>query len=201
MASNLMEQAEEQQWIANAQAGSEADFGRLITAYQKKVYGFVLGYVRNPTIADELTQTSFLKAWKALPRFRGDCAFQTWLFQIALNVVRSWGRWQKLRFFRERPLESRTERDDEDSPSLADRQPDRRSDANPEIGLETEDLKKQLQDAVDKLPPKEKMVFMLRHDQDLPLKDIGVAMGIAEGSVKAHLFHALEKLRKVLKEN
>ncbi len=196
-----MEQAEEQAWILEAQNGQEASFGRLVSLYQKKVYGFVLGYVRNPTTADELTQTSFLKAWKALPRFRGDCAFQTWLFQIALNGVRSWGRWQKLRLFRERPLEARVDPGDEESLSLEDRQPDRRSDANPEKGLETEDLKRQLQEAVERLPPKEKMVFMLRHYQDLPLKDIGVAMGIAEGSVKAHLFHALEKLRNVLKEN
>ena len=91
-----MEPQEEHQFIERAQQGEADAFGPIITAYQQKVFNFIMGMTRDPAVADELTQEVFFKAWKALPRFREESAFQTWLFQIALNVTRSWGRWKKI---------------------------------------------------------------------------------------------------------
>jgi RNA polymerase sigma-70 factor (ECF subfamily) len=196
-----MEQQAEQAWIEQAKQGDEAAFGRLVTQYQRKVFAFVLGMVKDTTVADELTQTTFLKVWKSLPGFRAESAFQTWLFQIALNSVRSWGRWQKIRLFRERSLDASVGQTEDEAPSLSDRQVDRRVDADPTRRSASAEDKQRINRAVESLPPREKEVFMLRHFQDLSMKEIGEAMGIAEGSVKAHLFHALEKLRKALEEH
>jgi RNA polymerase sigma-70 factor (ECF subfamily) len=196
-----MEAQEEHRCIERAQQGEADAFGPIITAYQQKVFNFIMGMTRDPAIADELTQEVFLKAWKALPRFRGESGFQTWLFQIALNATRSWGRWKKIGLARfvslSEPVEM--ERDDKigyQAPQLADTHPG----ADPLRQSESEALQEQLSRAIDRLPPREKEVFHLRHYEDLSLKEIAQMMGIAEGSVKAHLFHALEKMRKFMGE-
>jgi len=194
-----MEPVEEQRLIERARKGEADAFGPIITAYQRKVFNFIMGMTHDPTIADELTQEVFLKAWTALPRFRGESQFQTWLFQIALNATRSWGRWKKIGLARFVSLSGPTEAEVSDKteyqgPQVADRDPG----ADPARQTESAALQAQLSRAIEQLPPREKEVFHLRHYEDLSLKEIAQLMGIAEGSVKAHLFHALEKMRKFL---
>ena len=195
-----MDPSEEPQWIERAKAGDAASFGPLISLYQKKVFSFILGLSKDPAVADELTQSTFIKAWKALPRFRAESSFQTWLFQIALNTVRSWGRWQKIRLFRNVSLSSPRSSEDSDGQKWEDSQRDASVEADPGRLVESAELKEKMQRAMESLAPREKEVFTLRHYQDMPLKEIGEIMGIAEGSVKAHLSHALEKLRNQLEE-
>ena len=186
----------EKSWILQAQAGDAAAFGHLVSAYQQMVFGFILGMVRNTETADELTQNTFLRAWKGLAGFRAESTLQTWLFQIALNQVRSWGRWSTLRRLREVTLGTRVSGEDEEA--VPDTFKDSRPDADPSRMAESAALGRALEEAVQQLPPREKEVFTLRHFQEMALKDIGEVLGIAEGSVKAHLFHALEKLRRHL---
>lgn len=187
---------QEKTWILQAQAGDAAAFGHLVSAYQQKVFGFILGMVRNSETADELTQNTFLRAWKGLGGFRSESALQTWLFQIALNQVRSWGRWSRVRRLRETALGVGAPGQD-DEPAY-DRFKDSRPDADPSRMTESTALGQALEEAITKLPTREKEVFTMRHFQDMALKEIGDVLGIAEGSVKAHLFHALEKLRRHL---
>jgi len=187
----------EEQWIIESQSGSAAAFGQLVAIYQGKLFGFLLSYVGREDVADELTQDAFLKAWRGLKGFRAESRFQTWLFQIGLNVLRSWGRREKIRRLRERAFgwvreEGESPRAPEDTLS------DRRLDADPHRAADARDLRSRTSAAVAGLPPKEKMVFLLRHEQGLPLADIARVMDVAEGTVKAHLFHALAKLRKNL---
>jgi RNA polymerase sigma-70 factor (ECF subfamily) len=186
----------EQSWIAQARAGDSAAFGSLVGAYQQKVFGFILGMVRNAETADELTQNTFLRAWKGLAGFRAESAFQTWLFHIALNQVRSWGRWSKVRHLREVALGAHHSEEEEEP--AADTFKDARPDGDPSRMTESATIGRALQEAVHRLPPREKEVFTMRHYEDMALKEIGEVLGIAEGSVKAHLFHALEKLRRCL---
>jgi len=193
-----MEPVEEQRWIERAREGEAAAFGSIITAYQRKVFNFIMGMTRDPVVADELTQEVFLKAWKALPRFRGESGFQTWLFQIALNATRSWGRWKKIGLARFVSLSEPTDRDQDDKIGYAPPLTDAHPDADPSRQTESAALRERLSRAMDRLPPREKEVFHLRHYEDLSLKEIAQLMGIAEGSVKAHLFHALEKMRDFL---
>jgi RNA polymerase sigma-70 factor (ECF subfamily) len=190
----------EEQWIIEAQGGSAAAFGHLVALYQGKLYGFLLSYVGRGDVADELTQEAFLKAWRGLKGFRSESRFQTWLFQIGLNVLRSWGRREKIRRLRERAF-GWVREDDEAPRAPEERLKDPRLDAEPHRAADAVDLREKTNGAVAQLPPKEKMVFLLRHEQGLPLADIARAMDVAEGTVKAHLFHALAKLRKRLEEH
>jgi RNA polymerase sigma-70 factor, ECF subfamily len=130
-------------------------------------------------------------AWKGIASFRGESAFDSWLLQIAVNTVRSWQRWSFLRRARET----------EDHASLSERLPDRRLDAAPESAMEAGETAEAVRRAIERLPPREKEVFLLRHHGDMALKDIALTLGIAEGTVKANLFHALEKLRAALRED
>jgi RNA polymerase sigma-70 factor, ECF subfamily len=185
--------------VSLAKTGDVAAFGQLVAAHQKKVHFFIVGMVSSNDIADELTQATFVKAWKGIAQFRGESAFESWLLQIAVNSVRSWQRWSFLRRSREVSLGAPSSTLEDDA-SLSDRLPDRRPDAAPEHALETEHTANVLRKAIERLPPREKEVFLLRHHGDMPLKDIAAALGIAEGSVKASLFHALEKLRAAFEE-
>lgn len=190
----------EEQWIIDSQSGSAAAFGRLVAIYQVKLYGFLFSYVGREDVADELTQEAFLKAWRGLKGFRAESRFQTWLFQIGLNVLRSWGRREKIRRLRERAFG--WVRDDDAPPrSPEDHLADARLDADPHRVAAAADLRTRTNAAVAGLPPKEKAVFLLRHEQGLPLADIARVLNVAEGTVKAHLFHALAKLRKNLEEH
>src|SRR5687768_13390390 len=92
---------EELDCIKKAQTGDAAAFGALVAAYQRPLFCFLLGYVRETDVADDLTQETLIRAWRALPGYRGESSFQTWLFQIGLNRARSWGRWRALRRLRE----------------------------------------------------------------------------------------------------
>jgi RNA polymerase sigma-70 factor (ECF subfamily) len=194
-----MQPVDENRWIERARRGEAEAFGPLVTEYQRKVFNFIMGMTRDPSIADELTQEVFLKAWEALSSFRAESSFQTWLFQIALNTTRSWGRWRKLNLARfvslSAPLEKEGDEEFESrAPQLADGHPG----ADPARQSETAALQERISKAMNQLPPREKEVFHLRHYEDLSMKEIADLMGIAEGSVKAHLFHALEKMRKFL---
>lgn len=184
----------ETDWIARAKAGDASAFGRLVNAHQRGVFGYLLGCVREAAVADDLTQDTFLRAWQGLPRFRGESAFRAWLFQIAANRVRSWARWRSLRLLRETALPASSDGTDPlEETAVA-------GDPGPEEEACIREQRERLRAAIGVLPPREKEVFLLRHDGNLPIKEIAGALGIAEGSVKAHLFHALEKLRKALEE-
>jgi len=185
-----MEKNEESLCIAAAKEGDPAAFGRLVTAYQQKVFGFLLSFLRREDAADELTQETFVRAWRALGRFRGDSAFQTWLFQIALNGLRDRARREKIR---EKVFFWRAAEDTLVDPIEQVEDPG----GDPARAAEEQEFARRLKDAVDKLPSREKEVFLLRHEGGLPLADIARSLGLAEGTVKAHLFHALEKLRRI----
>jgi RNA polymerase sigma-70 factor (ECF subfamily) len=191
---------DENQWIAEARDGSTEAFGRLVGTHQKQLFGFLCSYTGREDVADDLTQETFLKAWRGMGTFRSESRFQTWLFQIGLNTLRSWSRRDTLRRWREQALEVWGRDDEAPSSSPLDRAPDLRSDADPQRVLEKQGRAARARKAVAGLPPKEKTVFLLRHEQGMALLEIARVMGAAEGTVKAHLFHATQKLRKQLEE-
>ena len=188
----------ESEWVTGAQSGSTSDFGHLVSLYQKKLYGFLTSLTADAVMADELTQQTFLKAWQALPRFRGDSTFQTWHFQIGLNTFRSWGRTQKIRRAREWALGALGNEDGEETRAPQDTLADPRPDGDPQRTAANNALAKDLRRAVGQLPDQERAVFLLRHDQNMPLAQIAGCLELAEGTVKAHLFHALTKVRRNL---
>jgi RNA polymerase sigma-70 factor (ECF subfamily) len=182
----------EREWVRAAQSGDEAAFGRLVGLHQKALFAFLLGMTRRTDAADDLAQEAFLKAWKALPGFKGESAFRTWLFQIALNLARSWGRRPKwLTFF---------SGGGEDTPSgdWLEARPDTGSDADPGRAADRDDLRRRIDAGLARLSSREREAFVLKYVEDMKISEVAAVMGAAEGTVKSHLFHAAQKMRAYL---
>jgi RNA polymerase sigma-70 factor (ECF subfamily) len=162
-----------------------ATFRDLVETYQRPLYYLALDLTGNPHDAEDLSQEVFIRAWRSLAQFRGEATVYTWLRRIALNLYLNQQRrkvWSMLRFFGE-------------SPAL-----EQRTDPLPRPDHHTDDRMRQqhIAAALDGLSPRERSAFVLRHYEDLALKDVAEAMGISEGTVKSLLFRATQKLRQSL---
>jgi RNA polymerase sigma-70 factor, ECF subfamily len=164
------------------------DFEAIVLVYRPKVFRFAIASLRDRDAAETVTQDCFLRAYQSRSSFRGDCSVNTWLMQIAVNLVRDYARNRRLQFWkhlrqRAQPVEW-----------LAD------SHAGFERSPETQaSLKEEVQavwDAAGKLPERQRTVFLLRFVEDMDILDIAAATGLQEGTVKAHLFRALEAVRR-----
>jgi len=165
--------------VLACQGGDREAFDRLVERYQHDVYRLCFRYVNNHQDANDLAQEAFLKAFKAIGRFRGDSAFSTWLYRIAVNACLS---------FRS----SRKPEGDE----VPDGLPDGRPGALDGV-IDTERSRK-VREAVGRLPAKQRATVILKIYEDLSHDEVAKAMGSSVGTVKANLFHALANLRKLL---
>ncbi|OGR67136.1 MAG: hypothetical protein A2081_04900 [Elusimicrobia bacterium GWC2_61_19] len=176
-------------------AASEEDrFARLIEEHQRQVYSLALRLIGNAAAADDITQETFIAAWKHLKGFRGDSSLKTWLLRIAANKVRSYWRWKKLRSWV--GLDQREE--DGEGLSLNEVLPDDPA-GRPEQAALAADMERRVQAAINRLPPRQREVAVLRA-QELSMAEIAVTLGMAEGTVKAHWFEARKKLAGSLGE-
>lgn len=172
----------------------ESAFELLVAEHQRQVYSMALRLTGNAAAADDITQETFISAWRHLGRFRGESSLKTWLFRIAANKVRSYWRWRKLRSW-----VGLSDRDEEKGgAALEDLLPDDPS-GRPEQASQAAELERRVQAAINALPPRQREVAVLR-SQGLALAEIGEALGMAEGTVKAHWFEARKKLAASLGE-
>jgi RNA polymerase sigma-70 factor (ECF subfamily) len=165
--------------VAACQRGDRQAFDQLVGRYQRDVYRLCFRYVNNHQDANDLAQEAFLKAFKAIGRFRGDSAFSTWLYRIAVNTCLS---------FRA----SRKPEGDDLSDSLPDVRPGALD------GVIDRERSRRVRDAVARLPAKQKATVILKVYQEMSHEEVARAMGSSVGTVKANLFHALANLRKLL---
>ena len=165
--------------VAACQGGERQAFDRLVEKYQRDVYRICYRYVNNHHDASDLAQDVFLKAYRAIGRFRGDSAFSTWLYRIAVNTCLNF------RASRHRPSEEL--KDD-----VAD--VTRRVDAR----MEDDELSQQVRAAVSRLPEKQRATLILKIYNDLTHEEVAAILGSSVGTVKANLFHALGNLRKAM---
>jgi RNA polymerase sigma-70 factor, ECF subfamily len=160
------------------------DFDGIVARHQKQIYRILLHIVRDADIADTLTQECFLRAFKMRGSFRGESSLSTWLMRIAINLARDqirnrrWAFWRKL----ERPERM-------DAIRTADT---RQSQEQTLMKRESVDA---IRSAVEKLPDRQRAVFLLRYVEDMPLEEIAEAMGLKLGTVKSHLFRGIEAVR------
>lgn len=170
-------------------APADADgFARLIGEHQRQVYSMALRLTGNAAAADDITQETFISAWKHMKSFRGESSFKTWLLRIAANKVRSYWRWKKLRNW----VGLGTRPGDGDGPALEDLLPDNPAD-RPEQAALAADLERRVQAAIGALPMRQREVAVLKA-QGLTVAEIAGTLGMAEGTVKAHWFEARKKL-------
>lgn len=177
--------------IRAAQRGDREAFERLIRAYDRGVLRLALNLLRSVEDAQEVYQETFLRAFRNLSSFRADSNFQTWLYRIASNVCLDYLRKRKVR--REAPAD-----DGEPSADRLHRLAEQRPEADPERALMNRKLAERLEEALEMLTPRERMVFELRHYHGLRLRTIGAMMGASEEAAKTCLYRATQKLRSAL---
>jgi RNA polymerase sigma-70 factor (ECF subfamily) len=182
-------------WIPNAveQTREIEDFDAVVRLYWPRIFRFALASLRDRDAAESLAQDCFLKAYRARQGFRGEASLSTWLMKIAVNLIRDSIRSRRLRFWNR----TRGAAPDFDlaSQSLADRG------SSPERALLAKERVAAVWSAVETLSQRQRTVFLLRFVEDLDLLEIAAVTGLREGTVKVHLFRALEAVRKRMGES
>jgi RNA polymerase sigma-70 factor (ECF subfamily) len=167
------------------------DFTPLVQSYQRRIYRVLLGMVRDPDAAQTLTQECFLKAYQKRASFRGEASVGVWLLKIAVNLARDHRR-SRLREFCHRLSSS-----SEDVEDLGKRLLDPHA-SQERVLLGREEVAS-VWSAVEKLPPRQRAVFVLRFVEEMSLEEIAEATSLKLGTVKSHLFRAIHAVRQQLR--
>ena len=183
-----MSAIEEDKIIRKAVGGSAEAFEQLVVKYQTPIYRLCLRMTGNPEDAADLTQESFLKAWRALDTFRFGSGFSTWLFRLASNTCLDHLRAQKRRPVLPLPLE------DNDGAEMTLDPPD--SAPPPEEALLASEEHERLNKALAQLDPQQRHILTLRVVNDLSYTEIADILEIKEGTVKSRIARARDALRK-----
>ena len=179
--------------VQRAQRGESGAFDALVRRYQHKVVKLVMRYVRNPTEAEDIAQDAFIKAYRALSRFRGDSAFYTWLYRIAINTAKN-----SLAARARNPVQlDSSGSGDEDRPGLEERMSDT---ATPEALALTEEIRATVSAAIDRLPEDLRTAIMLRELEGLSYEEIAKTMDCPVGTVRSRIFRAREAVDERLRE-
>lgn len=173
--------------IERTLAGDESAFAAIVERYQRKIHRVATAIVRDPMEADIVTQDTFVQAYLNLAKFEGRSGLETWLTRIGINRSRD-----ALRSRKWASLSLST--DDENAPrlELVDERPDA------EREMFSRQIERAVENAMDGLSAQQKAIFRLRHYEDMPLERIAEMLGLKAGTVRAHLFRAIQKLRKEL---
>jgi RNA polymerase sigma factor (sigma-70 family) len=161
------------------QKGDEASFNELVRRHQEKVYWIARRFVNDHDQADDIVQDVFVKAYGALKQFRGESSVYTWLYRITVNVALNALRKQRIRDFI-RIDEFFEAADDENE--------------QPDTIFEKDEQQKLVEEAIAKLPEKQKAVFILRYHEDLSYEEISHILKTSIGGLKANYFHAAQKI-------
>ena len=177
----------ESELIARAAAGDRAAFHALVERHRPLVYRVAFQFAGNHHDADDIAQEVFIKVYQSLARFRQDAQFTSWLYRIAMNACID---------HRRRQLPHLTHREMEDPELALESTP--AGEPGPEDCAAGAELGVALQGAIDQLPPRQRVIFVMRHYEVLKLHEIAAALGLQDGTVKRQLHSAVHRLRRVL---
>lgn len=184
-------QQSDQQLVARVQKGDSRAFDLLVLKYQHKIFGLISRYIRDSDEIQDVAQEAFIKAYRALPKFRGDSAFYTWLYRIAINTAKNYlvarGR---------RPPATDVDVEDAEYYETAS---NLRDIENPENALYGEELKQVVGDAIKALPEDLRAAVTLREFDGLSYEDIADVMECPVGTVRSRIFRAREAIDKQVK--
>lgn len=170
-------------------SGDQRAYGLLVLKYQRRVQRLVGRMVRDVDLVEDITQETFIRAYRALHQFRGDAQFYTWLYRIAVNTAKK----ALLELKRDRTIsESFFVRDDEDETSLRQIEPS--SDETPESVLAAKEIAVVVNAAMDELPDELRQAVVLREIEGLSYEEISLAMSCPIGTVRSRIFRAREAI-------
>jgi RNA polymerase sigma-70 factor (ECF subfamily) len=167
--------------VEACQRGEREAFDLLVARHQRAVYRLCYRFVNNHEDANDLAQEVFLKAWRAIPRFRGDSSFSTWLYRIAVNACLNF------RAARRPPALELPETLPDPGPGAQSR-------------VESSDEARRVRAAVGRLPERQRATLILKVYHELTHEEVAGILGSTVGTVKANLFHALANLRRLVGE-
>src|SRR5438309_6826677 len=178
--------------VRRVQRGDKGAFDALVLKYQHKLVKLVMRYVRNPAEAEDVVQEAFIKAYRALPQFRGDSAFYTWLYRIGINTAKNYLVTQGRR------APTSTEADAEEAETFDDGEHLR--DINtPESMLATKQIAETVNIAMDALPDELRTAITLREIEGLSYDEIAEMMACPIGTVRSRIFRAREAIAEKLR--
>ena len=179
--------------IQKAQNGDESAFNELVYRYDRSVLSIALKYVNDSDDAKDIYQEVFLRVFRGLKKFQFKSEFSTWLYRITTNVCLSFIRsGNKKTIMR---IDNDMETDVLDNITIADDEAN-----NPEQLLMRSEITNNVNEALEKLSPKQKMIFILKHYEGYKIREISEMLNTSEGTIKKYLFEANHKLRRHLSE-
>ena len=183
-------QLSDQQLVERVQQGDKNAFKLLVLKYQSKVISLISRYVRNQADVADVAQEAFIKAYRALPNFRGESAFYTWLYRIAVNTAKNY-------------LVSQGRRTPANDVDVEDAEYYEGSDAlkefaSPERLMLSDEIKKVIFDTLETLPDELRMAISLRELDGMSYEDIAIVMECPVGTVRSRIFRAREAIDKKL---
>jgi len=181
----------DQQLVQRVQAGDQSAFNLLVLKYQHRVLKLVGRFVSDQTEAQDVAQEAFLKAYRALGSFRGESAFYTWLYRIAINTAKN-----ALVAQKRRPVDFDLDMQD---PEQFERQAKLKEADTPEGVLLTEEIRQVVERAMEQLPEDLRTAIVLRELEGLSYEEIAEAMDCPVGTVRSRIFRAREAIDKKLK--
>ena len=182
----MSEQSKDLGLVRKAQAGDKAAFDLLVRKYQNKIISLVSRYLGNNGDVQDVAQDAFIKAYMALPGFRGEAAFYTWLYRIAVNSAKNY-----LMAKGRRPANVDVDAEEAEFFETSDAL---KENASPERLALTEEIKHVIFDTIENLPEELKVAIQLREIDGMSYDDIAAAMGCPIGTVRSRIFRARDAI-------
>ncbi|MCM8854914.1 MAG: RNA polymerase sigma factor RpoE [Candidatus Thiodiazotropha sp. (ex Lucinoma kastoroae)] len=181
----------DQELVTRVQQGDKKAFDLLVLKYQQKITNLISRYIRDPHEVLDVTQEAFIKAYRAIPKFRGDSAFYTWLYRIAINTAKNYlvaqGR---------RPPSDDVDAEMAEQMDVGVRL---KETGTPENHVLTEEITMTVQKAIDDLPEDLRTAIVLRELEGMSYEEIANAMSCPVGTVRSRIFRAREAIDKKLR--
>lgn len=187
----MSEQDVDQKLVERVQRGDKNAFNLLVTKYQHKIANLLSRYVKNQSDVPDIMQEAFIKAYRALPNFRGDSAFYTWLYRIAVNCAKN-----HIVAVTRKPPGSDV---DVENAEMYDSGDALRENASPEKLLLTAEIKKVVFDTIEQLPEDLRTAINLRELEGLSYEEIATVMDCPVGTVRSRIFRARDVVDKKIK--
>jgi len=182
----MSNQASDKKLVERVQKGDKGAFDLLVLKYQHKIVNLVMRYVRDPELALDIAQEAFIKAYRALPRFRGDSAFYTWMYRIAVNTAKN-----HLAAQRRRPMDVELDMQD---PEQYDLHAKLKETDTPEGVALSNELKETVERAIAALPEDLRTAIILRELEGMSYEEIAQTMDCPVGTVRSRIFRARDAI-------
>jgi len=182
----MSEQSKDLGLVRKAQAGDKSAFDLLVRKYQNKIISLVSRYLGNNGDVQDVAQDAFIKAYTALPGFRGEAAFYTWLYRIAVNSAKNY-----LMAKGRRPANVDVDAEEAEFYETSDAL---KENASPERLALTEEIKHVIFDTIEQLPEELKVAIQLREIDGMSYDEIAAAMGCPIGTVRSRIFRARDAI-------